>query len=140
MKIYSAILFFTIAAMFSSTRDSVPEPNPGFALGDTLLIDYKESLHNFENDISVKFDSLLSDSRCPIDVVCFWAGNAEVKIDFETVGKENNLFLNTHYDFGKDTVISGFRVSLLDVYPYKLSDSTYAIEDHQIKLVINKTE
>lgn len=140
MKTYTAILFLTIAAMFSSQCDLPVEPDQQFNLGDTLLVDYKESLHNFENDISVKFDSLLSDSRCPIDVVCFWAGNAEVKIDFETVGKENYLFLNTHYDFGKDTVISGFRVSLLDVYPYKLSDSTYAIEDHQIKLVINKTE
>ncbi len=140
MKTYTAILFLTIAAMFSSQCDSPIEPNQQFNLGDTLLIDYKESFHNTENNITVTLDSLLSDGRCPVDVMCFWAGNAEVKIGLKINETSYHLFLNTFRGYRRDSLISGYRTELLDLYPYPHSDSSYKKEDYQIKIVIDSQE
>lgn len=35
------------------------------------------------NGIRVRFESVTNDSRCPSDVVCVWAGNAEVVLSAE---------------------------------------------------------
>jgi len=44
----------------------------------------------------VRFASVANDSRCPANVTCVWAGNAEVLIEAEASGRRANLKLNTH--------------------------------------------
>ena len=46
--------------------------------------------------LKVRFAKVLNDSRCPPDVTCVWAGNAEVLIEVEDSGKRVSLKLNTH--------------------------------------------
>ena len=42
-------------------------------------------------NLRIKFIAVTEDSRCPINVECFWAGNAKVAI---TIQKDENLPLN----------------------------------------------
>jgi hypothetical protein len=44
---------------------------------------------------TVRFQSVGNDSRCPVDVTCVWAGNAEVLIEAEANRSRANLTLNT---------------------------------------------
>ena len=46
-------------------------------------------------DISVTFQQVLEDSRCPIDVTCIWAGLAEVSLRVAVSGNESELSLST---------------------------------------------
>ncbi len=45
--------------------------------------------------ISVTFQQVLEDSRCPIDVTCIWAGLAEVSLRVAVSGHERELSLST---------------------------------------------
>ncbi|MDH3495855.1 MAG: hypothetical protein OER21_03770 [Gemmatimonadota bacterium] len=71
--------------------------------------------------LHVWFGEVLSDSRCPTDVVCVWAGNAEVQIGLALgTGPTHPFRLNTTLqpasaDFG------GYRVTLVALTPAPVS-------------------
>lgn len=50
---------------------------------------------NIGKDFSIKFAELVSDSRCPADVRCIWAGNAKLKIKLSRQGKSQIFEINT---------------------------------------------
>ncbi len=67
--------------------------------------------------LSLRFDRAVQDSRCPVDVVCVWQGNAEIELGTTlgsgpSVGFRLNTALDPRsFDFG------GYRVSLTGVSP-----------------------
>lgn len=52
----------------------------------TIKIPLGETVH-FE-EVSVKFVSVLEDSRCPLDVQCIWAGEAKLVVEINENGKD----------------------------------------------------
>jgi len=89
-----------------------------FNLGDTLTLAVNESAENAPSRTVIRFDSVLGDSRCPRDVMCFWEGNAEVAFEMEEPGGRHVFSLNTYRGFARDTVLAGLTVGLIDVLPY----------------------
>lgn len=69
---------------------------------------------------TVCFTKLLTESRCPSGAVCIWQGYAECEFSINLNGQQKsfrlatikNMLLNT------DTVINGYKVSLINVLPY----------------------
>lgn len=74
-------------------------------------------------DKSVKFEEVISDSRCPKEVTCVWAGEAKVKVAVFKNGNfleekviligENNIPLN----FSVEDVIYSISGMVLSPYP-----------------------
>ncbi len=89
-------------------------------LNDTIEIANFETRYNYENQLSLRMDSVLSDSRCPSNVVCVWEGNAEVRFLFTVDSIQTDFVLNTHggSQFNTDTVIGGYEIKLLRLSPY----------------------
>jgi len=89
-------------------------------LNDTIEIANFETRYNYENNLSLRMDSVLSDSRCPSNVVCVWEGNAEVRFLFTVDSIQTDFILNTHggSQFNSHTVISGYEIKLLELSPY----------------------
>jgi hypothetical protein len=49
--------------------------------------------------ITIRFEDVLEDSRCPEDVNCVWAGNAKVSLTVTRTGKEPaRVTLNTNLE------------------------------------------
>ena len=46
-------------------------------------------------NISVTFQEVLEDSRCPVDVTCIWAGLAKVSLQVSVSGQEREFSLST---------------------------------------------
>jgi hypothetical protein len=83
--------------------------------------------------LQICFDALLSDSRCPINAVCVWQGEATVKLSLHANGTEKSFKLSTINNpptFRNDTTISGYKIKLVSVSPYPGSDphTPYRIE------------
>ncbi|NOQ74038.1 MAG: hypothetical protein GQ574_18675 [Crocinitomix sp.] len=95
----------------------------GFNLGDTTSIGLNDIvLCNDDVNLFVQFDTIVSDSRCPIDANCIWAGNAEVGFSV-TYNKElENMNLNTNSDMETSKSVFGFTFKLLNVNPYPGSE------------------
>ena len=89
---------------------------------------------------SVRVASVASDSRCPADVTCVWAGNAEVLIEAEAGGSREGLRLNTHGgdEFPKEARHKQYSVGLVALTPHPRTDSKAKAADYVATLVIRK--
>lgn len=71
------------------------------------------------NQVSICFDSLLADSRCPAD--CVWRGFAAAKFSF-SVNDAVYPFSLSEFDlpglFRKDTIVAGYKIEFIDLQPY----------------------
>jgi hypothetical protein len=94
-------------------------------LNDTIELKQNEISFNYENGISILFDSVLTDSRCPKRVYCFWAGNAAVRFIFSDNNNKTSFILNTLGSnfFRTDSLIGEYRIKLLNLYPYPDRDT-----------------
>ena len=76
-------------------------------VGDTVTIDGEA--------LSLTYDRLLEDSRCPEDVQCVWAGNARIALTAGKVGSATGrLELNTTSE-PKSASYEGYVVTLVDL-------------------------
>jgi D-arabinose 5-phosphate isomerase GutQ len=104
-------------------------------------------LFSFENK-SIQFKKVITDSRCPKDVTCIWAGEAKVLIAIMENGKqveEKIITLTGGADItslanGKDFTLSfsdskeHYSLNALNLYPYPTS--THKIKDSEYCLFI----
>ena len=111
-----------------------PTKDNTLTLNDTLSVAFHDTLFNYEENIWISFDSLITDSRCPIGLNCKWEGNAKVSFLFNS--KRFNL--NTYELFTNDTTISNYRIYLIDVFPYPRVDSLYTVDQYFAEIVVRK--
>lgn len=107
-------------------------------LNDTITIAFNDTVGSTTEDIKLSFDSLGTDSRCPVNVVCIWEGNAEVLFSFFNSEFNTKFKLNTHRSFTHYIVLYGFKIELIDLFPYPHTDSLYTDDDHYAKVIISK--
>jgi hypothetical protein len=90
--------------------------------------------------LRIKFMVVESDSRCPSDVKCVWAGNAAIKLQLSGLGKSKSVTLNTSQagQFVSETIYQGYKVKLVDLGPYPLSTQKIAPGDYQATLLVVK--
>ncbi|HXH69016.1 MAG TPA: hypothetical protein VNI60_01580 [Pyrinomonadaceae bacterium] len=70
-----------------------------------------------KNKLTIKFVSLVEDSRCPTDTRCIQAGNAKIQIEVKKAGGASKTFeLNTN---AKPQILSfaGYTIKLTDLNP-----------------------
>lgn len=86
----------------------------------------------------VIFNGVGEDSRCPIDVSCIWAGDAEVDV---TISKSGYATLNTtlHTTLTPQSVsYNGYTVTLNDLDPDPVSTSTIDPGDYVATFTVTK--
>ena len=147
MKIFTILILILLLTAFNTINcerifDSVLSPKNDtstiadhiLTLNDTLSIAYRDTLFNREKNIWLSFDSLITDSRCPIGVLCVWEGNAKVSLIFNSI----QFNLNTHALFIEDTTISSYHIDLINVWPYPHIDSLYTDDQYSVKIRVTK--
>jgi hypothetical protein len=108
-------------------------------VNDTAWLSYHDCLNDSENRFYLCFDSLLNDSRCPLGVECFWAGNAAVRLRLVKYDSKPVLFdLNSLTGFINDTIVDGYKFSFLDLRPYPDIHNKISLNDYKVKLLIQK--
>ena len=71
------------------------------------------------------FDEVVSDSRCPANVVCVWEGTAVAKFSFQKGNESYPLTLATRAVnnlYSKDTTIAGYKIEFINLVPYPISE------------------
>lgn len=69
---------------------------------------------------TICFTKLITESRCPTGAVCIWQGYAQCEFSINLNGQKKNFKLATIKNLllNTDTVINGYKVSLINVLPY----------------------
>ncbi|MDR3286896.1 MAG: hypothetical protein LBT27_05595 [Prevotellaceae bacterium] len=116
-KLISVLLF--IAAFCSCEKETNENLNIiTERINDIIIIGHNQIFYDSKNDFRLQIDSVLNDSQCPIGVLCYWEGNAEVHFKLKMNEKQHIFNLNTHYNFRSDTVINNIKFKLVGLDPY----------------------
>lgn len=108
-------------------------------INDTIYLAYRDCLYEPENQFYICLDSILNDSRCPAGAYCIWEGNAEVRFKFEKLNENPILFnLNTYRSFTTDTIIDGYKFTLLGLSLYPSVDHRVSQKVLKAKLLVQK--
>ncbi|MDU9050918.1 MAG: hypothetical protein Q3M30_18875 [Candidatus Electrothrix sp. Rat3] len=87
-------------------------------------------------DLTIRFNTVLEDSRCPTDVQCPWEGNAEILLELSG-GDLATVHLNTGGMFPRTEVYNGYTITLDDLKPHPVEGESIAENDYAAVLSID---
>ena len=91
-----------------------------------------------EVSVTVRFNSVASDSRCPADVVCVQAGDAVVRISVISGGRTRDYELHTAAN-GQPVRDGDLNIALVQLQPYPFSSRPpIAQEDYRATLKVTR--
>ena len=91
-----------------------------------IVLAPKQSARIDGTSLSITFEEVVADSRCPKDVTCIWAGDVEVRVRIDS-GNAAPHVATLHLNTAENETVSGeHRVTLIAVTPYP--DSTQKID------------
>lgn len=101
-----------------NTGPVIDEPFEGIITApQELTLAYGEEKSVGGSVLAVSFARVVEDSRCPVDVVCVWAGNALVELGIRVgMGPTFPLQLNTTLE-PRSTDWNGIQVTLIELLP-----------------------
>jgi hypothetical protein len=84
--------------------------------GERISLSYGECRYDPLKNTYICFDTVVSDSRCPDDVWCIWAGEARVRFRFTKRGGDSIM---AEVKLGsQDVIIAGYKFSFIELRPY----------------------
>lgn len=133
------ILSFLIVFLFSGCLENLTNYNE-VPLNEEFEIRYGESVHISQYGVTIKFAAVEDDSRCPIDAICIWEGNAIVVLKLtNSTGEEKTAKLNTSLD-PKQVEFFSLIIELKGLKPYPKSDEIIEQKDYTAQLLVKKKE
>lgn len=88
-------------------------------------------------DVTIEFQSVESDSRCPRDVTCVWAGDAVAVVAVVAGDQREALRLHTNLEPRKAEAL-GVELELDDLSPYPVSTGKIAAADYRARLICRR--
>lgn len=141
----SLIAFACIALAACSTNDvtaPVAAPNEPAAaaavsaqLGQPFELRIGQQATIAGEGLTVSFQAVPEDSRCPTGVQCVWAGNARVQIVLSKDGKAAGMELNTNLDPRTGTYLN-YEIELVALNPYPTSKGPIAQSQYRATFVV----
>ena len=129
MKTKTILSALLLTLLLACENETISE---SFSIG--LENDFKINGEYHSTDNSLNFEiAEINDSRCPSDVVCIWAGKADVKIEVKSPVR-SSIVLST-FDNLIDTV-GNYSFELKDVSPYPVSTKVIKLEEYHVTLKI----
>ena len=136
MKSQYLLFGLILTAIYFAGCNSLNTPNQDVG---TIEIGLNELYHSKTYDFSIDLDSVLHDSRCPVDANCFWAGNAQGRFNIIAEGRfHHQIILNTTLPMQQDTTLHGINYKLMSLSPEPNSKMPIDYTKYKAKLFITK--
>ena len=136
MKSQYLLFGLILTAIYFAGCNSLNTPNQDVG---TIEIGLNELYHSKTYDFSIDLDSVLHDSRCPVDANCFWAGNAQGRFNIIAEGRfHHQIILNTTLPMQQDTTLHGINYKLMSLSPEPNSEMPIDYTKYKAKLLITK--
>jgi hypothetical protein len=126
---FLGVVFFLSCASAMYTRQSQPQ-NVTLAIGQSVNVP--------NTGLTVSFQEVVEDSRCPTGVTCIWAGDASVRITIKTQdGSPSSYTLHTNAQ-PREVEHANYRVQLASVAPHPSGDAPPRREEYRVALAIER--
>jgi hypothetical protein len=113
MKRFPAFAKLALILSFAIVVQGCSTSGAGRALGESVPLDFGRTA-NFADGLRVTFTHLVSDSRCPADVVCIQAGEAVIELTC-TYRSESQVIQVSSNPGRNQTEVFGHVIQLLSV-------------------------
>ena len=138
-QLSTAVLIAALAACSRNSASDLNAPPPGGTtsqqeVGKAVL---KIGESTTINDLRLTFRSVEGDSRCPTDVVCVWAGDAEIALKIEQANRAAVAALHTMLE-PKKTEWNGYTISLVSLTPVRRAADAVNPEDYRAEVVVTR--
>jgi hypothetical protein len=125
--LFVALSVGACAGMGSATGTSGPPPSKDVVVGSDFDLAPGQSARVSGGAITISFKEVTEDSRCPLGVMCIWAGNAAVSLAVtDAAGTKSQVVVNTNVSpTTPDSVkIAGYVLRLVGLQPIQRRDVT----------------
>ncbi|MBW4620750.1 MAG: hypothetical protein KME17_15520 [Cyanosarcina radialis HA8281-LM2] len=106
-----------------------------------LVVKFNETVSFEEGKLTLYFQEVLEDSRCPVGTECFWEGNAKILLSVSQGDKEPvEVTLNTSGKAGMSQAAVAFEylIKLDRLGPYPTAIGKPNLEDYVATLAVTK--
>lgn len=126
-------VFFIALTGCSGSKEAV-----SVGLGETFTIGVEQTARITGEDMTVTFNGVIGDSRCPQNVTCVWEGVANSKVTIIYQGKAYIIILNSPglAEEAKETFINYTLTYSLN--PYPRAGEEISPNDYRLTLKITK--
>jgi hypothetical protein len=134
-------LFFVGCLIISCKKQSKTTTAIPYLIKDSTLINVDSCKNITHNNIyyNICFDTLLNDSRCPLDAICVWQGLAQArfKLSFNSQVYFINLATDNTLNYKTDTTIAGINFHLSELTPYPATTIFYPYSAYKAKIIVS---
>lgn len=139
--ITGGLILFALFLSSCFEHDGIVPPelkNYTVKTNDSLVVKlgYKQKIL-LDDNLTLTFEDVAADSRCPLYAICVWAGDGEVILSFSNNEEITQTILHTTLE-PKSVLIYGYEVKLNSLMPYPEIDKVIKKEDYKIELVIKR--
>ncbi len=105
---------------------------------DSIIVqlNFKEKIL-LDDNLTITFEEVVADSRCPRNAMCIWEGDGEVKLSFSKHDIITRASLHTTLE-PKSAVVYDYLIRLNSLMPYPELDRRINVEDYKIELIIKR--
>jgi hypothetical protein len=137
-KLIAALPALLLAACLAEATGPEPYPYPAYRLvsADTVHLAVGESGVAGSTGIRVELREVVSDSRCPINALCVWPGDAHVRLGVRT-GSGSWSDVNLHTYLHPHSVRYGqYIIRLVLVAPPRVADEEVKLSDYRVSVAV----
>ena len=130
-----ALILFLVTCTLACISTPVAVDDPG--AGGEIILAPGESRHISGTDLTLAFETVVEDSRCPTGQTCIREGDAAVRLRVETPGAmPETLTLHTGGPGAREANVHAVTVRLVDVRPYPSGDTKPRPEEYRATLLV----
>ena len=138
-KICILFIFIIVFSCNNGTQTEPTERSKEKTNSQNVIVKYAHETAITGEDMSVKFEAILEDSRCPEGVQCVWAGNARIELAVTKAGEDTaSLELNTNDRYPVEAHYLDYTITLIDLKPYPKAAEQKDIENYTATIEIQK--
>ena len=128
--IFVIFAFFWLSAASAGPAKVPIDKEFSLGIGQTASIEGEK--------LVIKFKAVLEDSRCPVNVLCAWAGNAKVEFGILDIdGQNKTVILNTE-DEPNATTLKGLKLTLISLNPPRIDGVSISPGEYTVMLHVER--
>jgi hypothetical protein len=131
--IFAAALLVLAACATQSDAQAGPRVT---VVGDTTFLELPLGSSAVVHELSITFDAVNEDSRCPSDVQCVWAGNAAIRLTLAVADATEEVVVNSTVEPNQVSFAS-YTIGYRDLSPYPRSGPSASI-DHVARIAVHR--
>lgn len=130
-------LAFVLALLLACGCWHGPTDPSGPSLGERFTIPVGETEVLRGEPVRIRFERIIEDSRCPIDVVCITAGEARGEFEI-TVGRASAVTVELSTDPLSSVEVGGYRFRLVGMTPLPRSNIRIDPRQYRAEVVVTR--